>query len=203
MQLFSSLTSPYGRKIRIQLAEKNLPFELVEDAPWLPGSRIPKLNPLGKVPALLTDDGEVFFDSPVIAGYIETLPSAVTLLPSGGIERVRVRQTEALADGIIDAGVAIFLEGVRPEEQRNPVNIDRQAAKIVSGLDYLEKRLQGRQWLDGERMQLGDIAAVNALAFISARITQIDWKSARPALTAYAERIFSRPSFTTTQPLSQ
>jgi glutathione S-transferase len=202
MQLLTTLDSPYGRKIRILLAEKKLAFELIEDAPWLPASRIPELNPLGKVPALLTDEGEVFFDSPVIASYIETLPSETAFLPASGIARARVRQVEALADGIVDAGVAIFLEGIRPKEQQIPANINRQAAKIISALDHLEQRLQGRQWLNGDKPQLGDLATGNAIAFIARRITQVDWKKDRPALTAFAERLFARPSFTATAPPS-
>jgi glutathione S-transferase len=200
MQLFSTLDSPYGRKIRILLVEKKLAFEFVEDAPWARQSRIPSLNPLGKVPVLITDAGEAFFDSPVISGYLETLPSALALLPASGVERVRVRQSEALADGIIDAGVAIFLEGIRPAEQQIPANIKRQTAKISNALDYLEKRLQGRQWLDGDKLQLGDLATANAIAFVALRVPHLEWKKDRPTLTAYAERLLARPSFDATQP---
>ncbi|GHU15304.1 glutathione S-transferase [Betaproteobacteria bacterium] len=200
MQLFTTLDSPYGRKIRVVLAEKNLPFELVEDAPWSRQSRIPGLNPLGKVPVLVTDDGEAFFDSPVVAGYLETLPSALPLLPASGVERVRVRQSEALADGILDAGVAIFLEGIRPAEQQIQANITRQLAKINSALDSLEKRLQGRQWLNGDSLQLGDLATANAIAFVALRVPRLEWKKDRPALTAYAEGLLARPSFETTKP---
>ncbi|MDD2873304.1 MAG: glutathione S-transferase N-terminal domain-containing protein, partial [Azoarcus sp.] len=130
MKLLASLTSPYARKIRILLAEKSLPFELVVDSPWEANTRVPDVNPLGKVPALVLDSGEVFFDSPVVAGYLETLDAAPALIPTGGIERVRVRQTEALADGILDAAVVAFLESKRPPEQQSAVIIERQLDKI-------------------------------------------------------------------------
>ena len=110
MKLLASLTSPYARKIRIVLDEKGLPFELVVDSPWEANTRIPELNPLGKVPVLIADSGETFFDSPVIAGYLETLDTAPALLPASGLDAVRVRQTEALADGVTDAAVAALLE---------------------------------------------------------------------------------------------
>ena len=73
MQLIGSTTSPFVRKIRVLLLEKSLPFELVKESPWEPGNRVAEFNPLGKVPAFVTDEGEVLFDSPVIAAYVDAL----------------------------------------------------------------------------------------------------------------------------------
>lgn len=200
MKLLASLTSPYARKIRILLAEKKLPFELVVDSPWEANTRVPEVNPLGKVPALVLDSGEVFFDSPVIAGYLETLAAPPALLPAGGIERVRVRQTEALADGILDAAVGAYLEGRRPEAEQSAVSMARQFDKIRRSLDELEKRATGQTWLDGNAMQLGDITVGVALGYLDLRLPQLDWHSGRPALSALAERLFARPSFVATIP---
>lgn len=200
MKLLASLTSPYARKIRILLAEKNIPFELVVDSPWEAATRVPEVNPLGKVPALVLDDGEVFFDSPVIAGYLETLDASPAMLPAGGIERVRVRQSEALADGILDAAVTAYLEGRRPEVQQSPLNLDRQYDKIQRSLAVLEKRLADRPWLDGDRMLLGDVTLGVALGYLDLRLSYLDWRADHPVLTAFAERIFARPSFAATVP---
>lgn len=200
MKLLASLTSPYARKIRILLAEKNIPFELVVDSPWETATRVPEVNPLGKVPALVLDSGEVFFDSPVIAGYIETLGIGPAMLPAGGIERVRVRQSEALADGILDAAVTAYLEGRRPEAQQSPLNLDRQYDKIQRSLAELEKRLADRQWLDGDTLQLGDITVGVALGYLDLRLGYLDWRSGHPVLSAFAERLFARPSFAATVP---
>lgn len=200
MKLFASLTSPYARKIRIILAEKGLPFELVVDSPWEVNTRIPSVNPLGKVPALLTDGGEVFFDSPVIAGYLETLNVAPHLLPREPIEAVRVRQIEALADGITDAAVAMVLEARRPEEKRSDDEIAHQTGKIGRSLDELERRASGRHWLHGDSLSLGDIAVGAALAYLDLRHPDYDWRAAHPALTALAERLFDRSSFADTKP---
>ena len=108
MKLIVSLTSPYARKIRIVLAEKGLPFDQEVDIPWLAETHVPDFNPLGKVPALVADDGEVWYDSPVIAEYLETL-GGPALLPADRLAALPVRQAEALADGITDAAVAAFL----------------------------------------------------------------------------------------------
>ncbi len=200
MKLFASLTSPYARKIRILLAEKALPFELVVDSPWEANTRIPALNPLGKVPVLITDQGEAFFDSPVIAGYLETLGAAPAMLPADPLEAVRVRQSEALADGITDAAVAALLESRRPDGQKSEAEIARQKDKIERALAELEKRAAGRTWLHGEAPGLGDVAAGVALAYLDLRHPDIDWRARHAALAGLAERRFARPSFIDTKP---
>jgi glutathione S-transferase len=200
MKLFASLTSPYARKIRIVLAEKGLPYELVVDSPWEANTRVPELNPLGKVPALVTDDGEVFFDSPVIAGYLETLNAAPHLLPQQPIDAVRVRQLEALADGVTDAAVTLVLESRRPDTQRSDEEIARQMGKIERAMAELERRAAGRQWLHGDALTLGDVAVGAALAYLDLRQPQYDWRPGHAALAALALRLFARPSFTETKP---
>lgn len=200
MKLLASLTSPYARKIRVILAEKALPFELVVDSPWEANTRIPELNPLGKVPVLITDEGETFFDSPVIAGYLETLGAPPTLLPPAGLDAVRVRQTEALADGVTDAAVAALLESRRPDGERSEREIARQKDKIDRGLAELERRLDGRHAFNGGPMQLGDIAVAVALGYLDLRFPDVDWRSRHPGLVPFAERMFARSSLRDTQP---
>lgn len=200
MKLVASLTSPYARKIRVMLAEKQLPFELVVDSPWEPTSTVPEINPLGKVPVLITDDGETFFDSPVIAGWLETLSAAPRLVPADPLEAVRVRQLEALADGITDAVVIIVREGRRTEAQRSEEVVARQLQAIERGLDRFEQLATGRCWLHGDGMSLGDIAAGVMLGFIELRLPQVDWRSGRTALSALADRLFERDSFRDTLP---
>lgn len=201
MKLVGSLTSPYVRKIRVALLEKALPFDFVNDPPWEPGTRVADYNPLGKVPALVTDEGEVFFDSPVVAAYIETLDAAPALLPAPTLEAIRVRQLEALADGITDAGVVWLLETRRSADKQDAGTIARQRGKIERGLDVLEARLAGREWLHGENLSLADIAAGCCLLWLDFRLPQFDWRSGRPVLSAYAARLAQRPSFAQTVPV--
>lgn len=200
MKLLASLTSPYARKIRIILAEKGLPFELVVDSPWEANTRVPETNPLGKVPALVTDHGETFFDSPVIAAYLETLGAAPALLPADALGAVRVRQTEALADGLTDAAVAALLESRRPDGERSEREIARQLEKVERALAELARRAARGPWLDGDTLQLGDIAAGTALGYLDFRFPHIDWRTPHPALAALAARLAARPSFATTLP---
>jgi glutathione S-transferase len=201
MKLIASLTSPYVRKIRIALLEKGLTFELVNEPPWEPGNKVCDYNPLGKVPALQADDGEIFFNSPVIADYLESLPAAVRLIPVEALEAVRVKQLEALADGVTDAGVVWLLETRRAADKQDATVIDRQRGKIERGLDALEHKLQGRDWLYGTHLSLADIAAGCCVLWLDFRLPQYDWRSSRPNLTAYAKRLAERAAFVQTVPV--
>ena len=199
MKLVASLTSPYARKIRVALAEKSLPFELEVDIPWLADTRVPDYNPLGKVPALVADDGELWFDSPVIAEYLDTLAGPL-LLPADRAAALPVRQAEALADGITDAAVAAFLEGMRPAERQDPASIERQLGKIHRGLAALEQRLAQRKGLGGEALTIADIAAGCTLGYLDFRFAHLGWRAAHPQLAAWADGLLARPSFTASAP---
>lgn len=199
MKLVASLTSPYARKIRVALAEKSLPFELEVDIPWLADTRVPDYNPLGKVPALVADDGELWFDSPVIAEYLDTLAGPL-LLPADRAAALPVRQAEALADGITDAAVAAFLEGMRPAERQDPAAIERQLGKIGRGLTALEARVAQRKGCAGEALSIADIAIGCTLGYLDLRFAHLGWRASHPQLAAWAAGLLARPSFTTTAP---
>ena len=199
MKLVASLTSPYARKIRVALAEKSLPFELEVDIPWLADTRVPSYNPLGKVPALVADDGELWFDSPVIAEYLDTLAGPL-LLPADRAAALPVRQAEALADGITDAAVAAFLEGMRPAERQDPAAIERQLGKIGRGLTALEARVAQRKGCAGEALTIADIAIGCTLGYLDFRFAHLGWRASHPQLAAWAAGLLARPSFATTAP---
>ncbi len=200
MKLTASPTSPYARKIRVLLAEKHIPFELLEDSPWETDSGVPELNPLGKVPVLESADGEVFFDSPVIAGYLEALDRPPHFIPDDRLQAVRVRQTEALADGIVDAAILVRLESLRPAETQLPDAVARQTTKIKRALVMLDARLPADHWFHGGKMSLADIAVGCALEYLDFRLPELGWRDRYPRLAAFAERIGERPSFVATRP---
>jgi glutathione S-transferase len=198
MKLVASLTSPYARKIRVALAEK--PALRARSGHPLAG-RHPgaQLQPLGKVPALVADDGELWFDSPVIAEYLDTLAGPL-LLPADRAAALPVRQAEALADGITDAAVAAFLEGMRPAERQDPAAIERQLGKIGRGLAALEARVAQRKGCAGEALSIADIAIGCTLGYLDFRFAHLGWRASHPQLAAWAAGLLARPSFTTTAP---
>ncbi|MDB5801709.1 MAG: glutathione S-transferase [Rhodocyclales bacterium] len=210
MKLIGSLTSPYVRKIRVALLEKNLPFEFVVDSPWETSTHVPDFNPLGKVPALVTDDGETLFDSNIIAEYIELMTelkaaspnaaSGLQLFPNDRLAALRVRQLVMLADGIGDAGVNIFLENRRPADKQYTEWIERQTGKITRGLDALERHASAGSRLGSDKLNLADVAAGCMLLWLDLRLASLNWREGHPALTSLVDRLAARPSFQQTTP---
>jgi glutathione S-transferase len=201
MKLIGSLTSPYVRKVRIVLIEKNLTYEFMNEPPWSAATRVPEYNPLGKVPALVTDDGTTLFDSNVLIDHIELIAPTPALVPSDRHAALQLRQLIALADGVTEAGIAILLEGRRPVDKQYPEWVARQRGKIERGLDALENRAQGKTWLHGEVFSAADIAAGCMLFWLDFRIADLDWRARFPALRALAANLGQRPSFQHTVPV--
>src|SRR6516162_9856508 len=147
MRLVASLTSPYARKVRIVLAEKKIECDLLEEAPWSPDTSVPQYNPLGKVPVLVLDDGTALFDSRVIVEFLDNASPLSRLLPAENRERIDVRRWEALADGVLDAGVLVRAESTqRKPAQRSQTWVDRQLGKMRSGLAAMDSALSERLW---------------------------------------------------------
>ncbi|MGB5807261.1 glutathione S-transferase N-terminal domain-containing protein [Castellaniella sp.] len=201
MKLIGSLTSPYVRKVRIVLAEKKLDYELVLDDPWGPATQVTAHNPLGKVPCLIMDENGSLFDSRVIVEYLDTLSPVGRLIPPPGRERVEVKRWEAIADGIMDAAAAAFIETHRrPEAQRNADWVDRQLQKIRASLDYMDLLLGEQPYCVGVNLCLADIAVGTALGYLDLRFPDIDWRADHAHLARLAEKLGARPSFSTTKP---
>src|SRR3546814_656667 len=135
MKLIGSLTSPYVRKVRVVMAEKKLEYEFVLENVWAENTQIQAHNPLGKVPCLLMDDNGSLFDSRVIVEYLDTLSPVGRLIPQQGRDRAATKCWEAIADGVLDAAVAINIENTkRPAELRSQQWVDRQLGKISVAL---------------------------------------------------------------------
>jgi glutathione S-transferase len=154
MKLIGSLTSPYVRKARIAFLEKKIDVELIIDPVWSADSQLPGVNPLGKVPALIMEDGGAMFDSRVIVEYADTLSPVGRLIPSTGKEKAAVKTWEALADGVLDAAILVRLEktwGPR-DGQVCQAWVDRQMQKVAAGLQAMSDGLRLR--LDKESTAL-------------------------------------------------
>lgn len=200
MKLIASLTSPYARKVRIVLAEKKIDCPIEVDTPWESGTRVPDYNPLGKVPVLELDDGMPLYDSRVIVEYLDNVSPVSRLLPEGNRQLILTRRWEALADGIIDAAVAIVLEKRRPATQQSPEWIARQQEKIDRGLAVLSADLGERNWCHGDAYSLADIAVGCCLGYLDFRYPDLDWKTLHPNLAALQTRLEARQSFLDTLP---
>jgi glutathione S-transferase len=201
MKLIGSLASPYVRKVRIVMAEKKLDYSLVLENVWAPETTIQQSNPLGKVPCLIMEDGGAMFDSRVIVEYLDTLTPVGKLLPTQGRERAGIKCWEALADGVLDAGILMRLEKtLRPAEQQSQVWVDRQMRKIHAGLKAMSAGLAETPFCGGNHYTLADIAVGCALGWLSFRFPEIDWRGDCPNLDKLFDKLSERPSFKETTP---
>jgi glutathione S-transferase len=204
LRLVGSLTSPYVRKVRIVMAEKRIECQLEPEDVWSPDSKIQQFNPLGKVPCLIMEDGGAVFDSRVIVEYLDTMTPVAKLIPTAGRERVEVRTWEALADGLLDAAIAVRLEQTqRPPEQRSQKWIDRQTGKVDAALEAMARGLEGKNWCHNNAYTLADIAVGCALGYLDFRFPQIDWRGRYPSLQKLYGKLAARPSFIDTAPPTQ
>ena len=198
MKLRVSATSPYVRKVMIFAIEAGLQDQIqqVPTQAWSPDTDLPKDNPLGKIPTLIADNGEGIYDSHVICEYLNDLPGARKLIPADGTRIAQLR-LHALADGILDAGVAARIElGIRPAEYQWQGWVDRQMAAVERALDVLEQDCP--RW--GADFLFGQVAVITALGYVDFRL-KLDWRATRPLLAAWEAKAAQRPSVLATIPV--
>lgn len=197
MKLFYSPASPFARKVRVLIVEKNIPnVETVTVSPFEAPAELTAANPLSKVPALVRDDGVVLYDSPVISEYLDSASGGVPLLPSSGEARWSALRRQALADGMMDTTLSLAMEiNRRPEPERSPTWIAHWVRTIVRTVDALEADIG--DW--PAEIDLGHIAAACALSYLDLRASgHLDWRAGRPRLAAWHETMAARPSMTST-----
>ena len=203
MKLIGSNASPYVRKVRVVMAEKRLDYQFVQEDVWAAGTTIAHSNPLGKVPCLVMEGSEAMFDSRVIVEYLDTLSPVGKLIPQQGRERAEVKTWEALADGVMDAGVLCRLEATwagRADGERSQAWMDRQRGKINNGIAAMAKGLGDKPFCSGIHLSLSDIAVGCALGWIEFRFPDIDWRGQYGNLAKLQDKLMLRPSFADTTP---
>lgn len=202
VKLHYASASPFVRKVMASAIELGLDehFALEPAAnPTMPTVRNPAIaadNPLAKVPTLVLANGERLYDSIVICEYLDAIDGRNRLFPASGMARWRALRTNALADGILDAGVLVRLERVRPEEKRWSDWIDGQLFKIGGSLDLLENSFD--DWSPG--FHIGHIAVSCALQWLEFREITDNPRKGRDRLYAWHEEFLKRPSMAHTKP---
>ncbi len=199
MKLRFSPTSPYVRKVTVLALETGLDdrIERVPANPWDAKDDLPNVNPLGKVPALTTEDGRVLFDSALICEYLDSLHDGAKLFPPDGPERWTALRQQALGNGILEAAVLTFIEtGRRPEAARWPLWVERQTGKIERALDLLEREVEAL----GGQPTIGSITVAIALDYVDFRVPDLAWRDGRPKLAAWHAEFSQRPSMQATLP---
>lgn len=192
--------SPFVRKVMIVAHEKGLTDEIELVAapvtPLTPLDLVIAVNPLGKIPALLVDDDMALYGSTVIAEYLDGLDGAPRFFPSGDAKWNALRRN-ALADGILEAGVLARVEGLRPPDRQWSDWRGVQMLKIANALNAAES--EARQ-LASETFTIGEIALICALGWLDFRFPDLSWREGRPMLAQWFAVLSQRAAVARTAP---
>lgn len=200
LRLYTSPTTPFGRKVMVLILEAGLADQVeIAQATGTPldSSKMPlSQNPLGKIPALERGDGPAIYDSRVICRYLDDRAGAGLYPPAPRLWETLT--LEATADGMIEAAILMLYEGrLRPEEKRFDGWVEGQWAKIARALDTLEGRWMSH--LNGP-LDMGQIAIGVALSYLDFRFDARGWRTGRPELARWHEAFAARESMTATVP---
>ena len=196
--LRSSPPSPFGRKVKIAAHHLGLMERItVEIADTTnPTDSLRRQNPLGKIPALVDEDGTVFYDSRVILDYLDHLAGGGRIVPTEPAARFAALRLQALADGIMDAALLQIYEArFRDEALRSQAWLENQAGKVARGLAVLEASPPA---LDSG-LTVGEIAVACALGYLDLRFAG-SWRETHPRLVAWLDAFEAAvPSYAATR----
>jgi len=199
LKIYGALLSPFVRKVRCVLTEKNVPYELVATNPFDKSADFVRRSPLGRIPALEDEQGRALADSTVIAEYLEERFPTPPLFPRDPYERARVRWFDEYADGGMAASLTakVFFQRVISAKLIkggcDEAVVATGLKKLPTFLGYLERELAGHQYLVAEAFTLADISV--ACQLVNLRHAGVEVDAAKfPAVAAWFERVVGRPS---------
>jgi glutathione S-transferase len=199
MKLLAALISPYTRKVRVVLAEKKIDCEMqiVDVNPA--DNPVNPHNPLGKIPTLLLDDGTALYDSRVIVEFLDSASPISRLIPEATRDRVAVRRWEALADGVLDAGLLVRYESLRDKKEQSKAWTDKQVARMKRGMDQIAKEIGAHCHAD--RYSLADIAVACCTGWLDFRKPGgVDWLGEYAPVSRHYDKMMERPAIADTVP---
>jgi glutathione S-transferase len=197
MKLAYSAASPYVRKVTACAIARGLDGRIER---WTVPTSDPALvpvNPLSKVPSLVTDDGMSLYDSPVICEYLDSIGDAPKLFPSPGPARWTALRQQALGDGIMDASQPRRREVALPQDQGRQDYIALQQGKVARALDVLEAEAASL----GMLTTIGEITIGCALGYLDFRFPHEPWRPGHPTLEAWYAKVAALPPLAQTMPV--
>lgn len=202
LKLYGAALSPFVRKTRIFMQEKNIPFEAIHVDPNNPPEDFVTLNPLKRIPVLQHGD-RLLADSAVICRYLESLYPENPLYPTDPWEQARCTWFEKFAD--YELGVSctfsVFRNRVIMPLIGRPCDEDKVQKALGNTIPplfaYLDQELAGKQFLVGEQMSIADIAVASQMVNLRHGGETVD-ASRYPNLAAHTERMHARPAFAST-----
>jgi glutathione S-transferase len=196
MKLAYSPASPYVRKCMASAIARGIEGQIeLWTVPTVDPSLVP-VNPLSKVPSLVTKEGQCLYDSPVICEYLDSIGSAAPLFPAPGPARWNALRQQALGDGIMDATQPRRREVALPQDEGRVTCIQGQQLKVARALDALEAEADSL----GMLTTIGEITIACALGYLDFRYAHEPWRPGHPKLEAWYAKVVALPPMAKTMP---
>jgi glutathione S-transferase len=196
MKLAFSPASPYARKVMACAIARGIDGRIEKWAVGTTDAALVAVNPLSKLPTLVTDDGVVLYDSPVICEYLDSLGDAPKLFPVAGPARWKAICQQALGDGIMDASQPRRREIALPQDEGRVGYIAMQRAKVDNAIAVLE----GQAGSLGSLSTIGEITIACALGYLDFRYANEPWRPGHPKLEAWYAKVAALPPMAGTMP---
>jgi glutathione S-transferase len=197
MKLAYSPASPYVRKVNACAIARGIDSKIERMKIGTTDPALLPLNPLSKVPTLITDDGVSIYDSPVICEYLDSIGDAPKLIPAAGPARWKALVQESLGDGILDATQPRRREIPLPQDEGRKSYIALQQGKVKEALAVLEKQADSL----GMLTTVGEITIGCALGYLDFRYANEPWRPGHPKLTAWYEKVVKLAPLADTMPV--
>lgn len=198
MKLYSSPTSPFVRIVHIAALEKGLKDQIEFIAAREPEAGLDKLNPLDKIPTLITDDGETLIESRLIALYLDGLGTP-RLYPADPAARRRVLQQEAIILGVMDAVGLRRQEARREDSEQSAWWVGRQMLKYQRGMDKIENELE--RFTDNDTIIPFELCcALEYIDRLQENVADLAWRENHPKMVAWLAQFRETPSIAATRP---
>lgn len=193
MKLYYAPASSYSQRVLIALYEKGLDFTPIEVNLFDAESRKQylQINRFGKIPTLITDDGEIILEASIIIEYLDSFHNQIPLIPKYINANLEMRMLERIIDVYVNGGrEALFKDSQRSPSERGSSEVVKAKRLLESACDLLDEKLANRTWLVGDAFTLADCSAAPTLSYL--RIVY-DYQHLQN-LTAYFKRLESKAS---------
>ena len=198
MFLIGQYDSPFVRRVAISLRVSGIAYQHDTRSVFADFDAMRQINPLGRIPSVVLDDGDVLIDSAAILDWLDqSVGPERALIPAAGVQRRRVLRRMALATGVIDkAGAAAYERLIRPAAYRWPEWIERCLTQAAGGLEALA----AEAWPARDRLDQAEITTACMLRYLRIAVPDVLLAGRYPSLDALSERCESRPEFVATCP---
>ena len=200
MRLVGPWLSGFTRRVGITLKLLDIPFEHLPFHAYLQKEEVRRYNPMGKVPALVLDDGEIVFDSGSIIDHLyEMVGSERALLSPSGAARRQALRLSAIGDAVYNKLTGVLLESMRPPSLRVHEISDEFMEQALTGLGLIEQEA-GEGWLVANRLGHADVMTVVSYQTAQFVMPEKVTASDLPKLDALTQRAMRIDAFSSTAP---